>query len=217
MPSRVSSRAADSRAPGAGNLGLVHVRITRVTARRPVSYGMSCSASNHADTWPGRRLSGALSMASQSRPSSLTACSRVTASHLLVLPLPLFGSFENHSYRVVVRRPRVRSSPGAQVVRGTDAVVVHLPQHATQVGVWATTDPPLGSRLSRAVDGRHDDLCSHAAVVPVAQVGEYRRPQHADAFAVVTSYCGHVRRWLICVNRQTNRLTDRLPSIGRAG
>src|SRR5690606_32767206 len=27
--------------------------------------------------------------------------------------------------------------------------------------------------------------------------------------AVVTSYCGHVRRWLSCVNRQTNRLTDR--------
>src|SRR5690606_21655335 len=164
MPSRVISRAAASRAPGAGNLGLVHVRITRVTARRPVSYGMSCSASTHADTWPGRSVSGRLSMASHKRLNSCAACSRVTASHLLVLPLPLFGSFENHSYRVIVRRPRVRSSPGAQVVRGADAVVVHLPQHATQVAVGATTDPPLGSRFGRAVDGRHDDLGIHAAV-----------------------------------------------------
>src|SRR5690606_6252922 len=160
MPSRVISRAAASRAPGAGNLWLVHVRITRVTARRPVSYGISCSASNHADTWPGRRLSGALSMASQSRPSSLTACSRVTASHLLVLPLPLFGSFENHSYRVVVRRPRVRSSPGAQVVRGTDAVVVHLANDSAQVGIRAPPDTALRASLRSAVDGRHDDLRS---------------------------------------------------------
>src|SRR5690554_39304 len=217
MPSRVISRAAASSAPGAGNLGLVHVRMTRVTARRPVSYGMSCSASNHADTWPGRSVSGRLSMASHKRLNSCAACSRVTTSHPLVLSLPLVSTGQNHRDGVVVRRPRVRSPPGAQVVRGADAVVVHLPQHATQVGVWATTDPPLGSRLSRAVDGRHDDLCSHAAVVPVAQVGEYRRPQHADAFAVMASYCGHVRRWLICVNRQTNRLTDRLTSIGRAG
>src|SRR5690554_738348 len=208
MPSRVISRAAASRAPGAGNLWLVHVRMTRVTASRPVSYGMSCSASTHADTWPGRSVSRRLSMASHKRLNSCAACSRVTASNPLVLPLPLFGSFENHSYGVVVRRPRVRSSPGAQVVRGADAVVVHLPQHATQVGVWATTDPPLGSRLSRAVDGRHDDLGFHATVVPVAKVGEYRRPKHADALTVMASYRGHVRRWLSCVNRQTNRQTD---------
>src|SRR5690606_26643705 len=133
MPSRIISRAAASSAPGAGNLGLVHVRITRVTARRPVSYGMSCSASNHADTWPGRRVSGVLSIASQRRLNSCAACSRVTASHLLVLPLPLFGSFENHSYRIVVRRPRVRSSPGAQVVRGADAVVVPVANYGVDV------------------------------------------------------------------------------------
>src|SRR5690606_19079032 len=209
MPSRVSSRAADSRAPGAGNLGLVHVRITRVTARRPVSYGMSCSASNHADTWPGRRLSGALSMASQSRPSSLTACSRVTTRHPLVLSFPLVSTGQNHRDGVVVRRPRVRSSPGAQVVRGTDAVVVHLANDSAQVGIRAPPDTALRASLRSAVDGRHDDLGIHATVVPVAKVGEYRRPKHADALAVVTSYCGHVRRWLFCVNRQTNRLTDR--------
>src|SRR5690606_14746559 len=209
MPSRISSRAAASSAPGGGNLGLVHVRMTRVTARRPVSYGRACSASNHAYTWPGRSVSGLLSMASHKRLNSCAACSRVTAYTSLVLLVPLGSAFEDDGHRVVVRRPRVRSSTGAQVVCSADAVVVHLPQHATQVGVWATTDPPLGSRLSRAVDGRHDDLCSHAAVVPVAQVGEYRRPKHADALAVVTSYCGHVRRWLSCVDRQTNRLTDR--------
>src|SRR5690606_7924274 len=209
MPSRVISRAVAVSTPGAGNRGLVHVLITCVTARRPGSYGRACSASNHADTWPGRSVSGLLSMASHKRLNSCAACSRVTAYTSLVLLVPLGSAFEDDGHRVVVRRPRVRSSPGAQVVRGTDAVVVHLPQHATQVGVWATTDPPLGSRLSRAVDRRHDDLDIHATVVPVAKVGEYRRPKHADALAVVTSYCGHVRRWLFCVNRQTNRLTDR--------
>src|SRR5690606_22530386 len=116
-----------------GNLWLVHVRITRVTARRPVSYGISCSASNHADTWPGRRLSGALSMASQSRPSSLTACSRVTTRHPLVLSFPLICTGQNHRDGVVVRRPRVRSSPGAQVVRGTDAVVVPVANYGVDV------------------------------------------------------------------------------------
>src|SRR5690606_39191771 len=209
MPSRVISRAAASSAPGAGNLGLVHVRITRVTASRPVSYGMSCSASNHADTWPGRSVSGLLSMASHKRLNSCAACSRVTAYTSLVLLVPLGSAFEDDGHRVVVRRPRVRSSPGTQVFSGAYAVVVHLSQHATQVGVWATTDPPLGSRLSRAVDGRHDDLGIHATVVPIAKVGAYPRPQHAAAPAVVTSYCGHVRRWLRSDNRQHNRLTDR--------
>src|SRR5690606_16868691 len=151
MPSRVISRAAASSVPGTGKRLLVHVRMTRVTARRPVSYGMSCSASNHADTWPGRRVSGVLSIASQRRLNSCAACSRVTASHLLVLPLPLFGSFENHSYRIVVRRPRVRSSPGAQVVRGAYAVVVHLANDSAQVGIRAPPDTALRASLRSAV------------------------------------------------------------------
>src|SRR5690554_5013670 len=134
MPSRVISRAAASSAPGAGNLGLVHVRITRVTARRPVSYGMSCSASNHADTWPGRSVSGLLSMASHKRLNSCAACSRVTTSHPLVLSFPLVSTGQNHRDGVVVRRPRVRSSPGAQVVRGADAVVVPVAENPIDVG-----------------------------------------------------------------------------------
>src|SRR5690606_12117481 len=133
MPSRISSRAAASSAPGAGNLGLVHVRITRVTARRPVSYGMSCSASNHADTWPGRSVSGLLSMASHKRLNSCAACSRVTASHPLVLSFPLVSTGQNHRDGVIVRRMRIRAVTRLEVGGSPQSLVVHVADDAEQV------------------------------------------------------------------------------------
>src|SRR5690606_29993034 len=204
MPSRVISRAVAVSTPGAGNRGLVHVLITCVTARRPGSYGISCSASNHADTWPGRSVSGLLSMASHKRLNSCAACSRVTAYTSLVLLVPLGSAFEDDGHRVIVRRPRVRSSPGAQVVRGADAVVVHLPDDAPQIAVGASTDATLRAGVGCPVDGSYQHSRLHATSLPLAELVEQPRRDDADAFSVVPGHCRQIGRRLDSLRRRTD-------------
>src|SRR5690606_34526735 len=125
----------------------------------------------------------------QSRPSSLTACSRVTAYTSLVLLVPLGSAFEDDGHRIVVRRPRVRSSPGAQVVRGADAVVVPVANYG--VDVRNAGDVPS----QRFVNGSTHNVGGHLQIVkPKLEPVQHAWAEHAVSnIPVVVGHFLHFR------------------------
>src|SRR5690606_17187190 len=146
----------------------------------------SCSASNHADTWPGRSVSGLLSMASHKRLNSCAACSRVTTSHPLVLSFPLVSTGQNHRDGVVVRRMRIRAVTRLEVGGSPQSLVVHVADDAEQVVVDGAVDSPGFSGRGGTLYGLDEHRRLHVLLfVPPAQLVHSERAKDANALAVM--------------------------------